>query len=56
MHTCKNKLTALVSVLLLAIPLLFAVVAAVHQKVLQVNSRLYFGTEKTETIAVDAKK
>jgi len=56
MYTCKNKLTALVSVLLLAIPLLFAVVSVVHQKVLQVNSRLHFGTEKTETIAIDAKK
>lgn len=55
MYTCKNKLTALVALILLAIPLLFAVVAAVHQKVLHVNSRLHFGTEKTETIAVDAK-
>ncbi len=55
MHTGKKKITALGLVLLLAIPLLFSVIIIVKQKVLQINSRLSFGTEKLETISVSKK-
>jgi hypothetical protein len=52
MYTCQKKIPALGLVLLLAIPLLFSVITIVRQKVLQINSRLRFDTEKTETISI----
>lgn len=52
MYAGQKKISALGLVLLLAIPLLFSVITLVQQKILQINNRLRFDTEKTETISV----